>query len=86
MFSQVITRDEVAVDNVLVFNYNGDTRCMLVEKATTDYIQGKMLPWDDVLPTRRFASFRFDKMESPLHRVEVKAGFQNRNFDLANVR
>ncbi len=83
---RTIDKNAIRVDNVLAFHYNGDGRCMQVEKVTGDYVQGKMLPWDGVLPTRRFASFRFDKMESAIELVQNQANMANQAFDLADVR
>jgi hypothetical protein len=92
--TQVITREveiipsDVNVGDCVAFHYNGDMRCLKVEKATAEFVQGRLLPWDDVLPTRRFASFRFDRITpgtGGLRRVTANSS-EWENFDLADVR
>jgi hypothetical protein len=82
-----VAASNVNVRNVVAFNYNGDTRCLLVEKVTPEYMQGKCLPWEGVLPSHRFASFRFDRMQSNIELVEDVGGYSELSrFDLADVR
>ena len=84
--SKFIAPSEITPRNVVLFVYNNEPRLMGVDKVTSEFIQGKLLPHDGELPSRAFASFRFDKMQSPIERVGFVMSQSQENFCLSDCQ
>jgi hypothetical protein len=70
----IINAKEVRKNNVVVFYYNDDLRCVAVEKITDTYIQGRCLPFDGALPKREFGTFNVAKIVGTIK-------LESRSFD-----